>query len=96
MIKWFYEDRVDQRYPFQVYVNSFFAFLNARYYMQPNIDTAEFLRDGVYRPELRIRGFEDDKLQASKASTDMFKRTYKDQHPTCPSQAVTVCCFVVN
>jgi hypothetical protein len=62
--------------------------------MQPNTDTAEFLRDGVYRPELRIGESEDDKLK-SKAFTDVFKRSHDEGlHPTRPVQAVMVCSFV--
>ncbi|KAG1822494.1 uncharacterized protein BJ212DRAFT_1585310 [Suillus subaureus] len=53
----------------KLYVNSFLALLNARYYTQVNTDTSNSHplrnRHGVYRPELRVRP-SDDELQASR------------------------------
>ncbi|KAG0697040.1 hypothetical protein DFH29DRAFT_173641 [Suillus ampliporus] len=59
----------------KLYVNSFLALLNASYYLQPDtdtIDSSEFrMRHAVYRPELHVRGSQDEELQASRKN--MFK-----------------------
>ncbi|KAG0698366.1 hypothetical protein DFH29DRAFT_102304 [Suillus ampliporus] len=60
----------------KLYVNSFVALLNASYYLQPNPGTtnsSEFsMRHAVYRPELHVRGSQDEELQVSR------KNTFKD------------------
>jgi hypothetical protein len=74
---------------FQVYVNSFLALLNARYYGQVNTDSdnsyAFHHRHEVYRPELHAGTSQEEELQASR--NDMF------QHPDdelVPSRSVKV------
>ncbi|KAG1808926.1 uncharacterized protein BJ212DRAFT_1381520 [Suillus subaureus] len=52
----------------KLYVNSFIAFLNARYYMQANviINSPQFYeRHGVYHPELHISASQDEEFQKS-------------------------------
>ncbi|KAG1847291.1 hypothetical protein C8R48DRAFT_731786 [Suillus tomentosus] len=53
-----------------VYINSFLALLNARYYTQVNADTNNPYPfpnpHEVYRPDLHIRALEDEELQASR------------------------------
>jgi hypothetical protein len=65
----FSRDCADQRYvSFQVYANSFIAFLNARHYMQANatVDSPQFHdRQGVYRPELHIGASQHEESQKS-------------------------------
>ncbi|KIK39353.1 hypothetical protein CY34DRAFT_339326 [Suillus luteus UH-Slu-Lm8-n1] len=61
----------------KLYVNSFLALLNARYYGQVNTDSANSYafhhRHEVYRPELHAATSQEEELQASR--NDMF------QHP---------------
>lgn len=87
-----YEDRAEHGFfgPFQVYVNSFLALMNARYYMQPN-DTeptgiSEFR---ARRPSLHSssRGSGTENLQA--ARINMFKTRHDEE-----LQAVKVGGFV--
>jgi hypothetical protein len=65
----FSHDCADQWYiTFQVYVNSFIAFLNARYYMQANVivDSPQlYERHGVYHPELHVSASQDGEFQKS-------------------------------
>jgi hypothetical protein len=52
----------------KLYVNSFIAFLNARYYMQANVivDSPQFYeRHGVYHPELHVSASQDGEFQKS-------------------------------
>jgi hypothetical protein len=76
---------------FQVYVNSYIALLNARYYLQPKdsgaIDTLE-LRT---RPALRSRVSEAGNLQEPRKIVFKHPYDHDDQlHHTHPSQAVMV------
>ncbi|KAG1722710.1 hypothetical protein EDB19DRAFT_1645668, partial [Suillus lakei] len=54
----------------KLYVNSFMALMNARYYLQAdtnNVDSSEFrVRHGVYRPQLRVNVSQDEKPQTSR------------------------------
>ncbi|KAG1822493.1 uncharacterized protein BJ212DRAFT_806974 [Suillus subaureus] len=75
----------------KLYVNSYIALLNARYYSQPQADrmySSEYhIRHDVYRPKLHVRALQDEELQASQKS--MF--THPDDgmlHITRPVQAV--------
>ncbi|KAG1840179.1 hypothetical protein DFJ58DRAFT_811000 [Suillus subalutaceus] len=52
----------------KLYVNSFIAFLNARYYIQANaiVDSHQlYERHGVYHPELHISASQDEEFQKS-------------------------------
>ncbi|KAG1879080.1 hypothetical protein F4604DRAFT_552315 [Suillus subluteus] len=73
----------------KLYVNSFLALLNARYYTQVNSDTNNshpfHNRHGVYRPELHVRASEDE-LQASRK--DVLK--HPDDEDVHPSRFVKV------
>ncbi|KAG2071900.1 hypothetical protein BDR04DRAFT_1153902 [Suillus decipiens] len=57
----------------KLYVNSFLALLNARYYLQPatenNHSSEVHMRHGVYRPELNVIASQDEELQGSRKST---------------------------
>ena len=82
---------------FQVYVNSFLALLNVRYYPQANagtIDPESHTRHEVYHPELAAS--QDNDLQASRKN--MF--SYSDNevvHPTRPARTAMVgSCIVVE
>jgi hypothetical protein len=76
---------------FQVYVNSYFALLNARYYIQPNdsdaIDISEFR---AHRPPLHSRGLEAERLQESREN--VFNPYDHDDtlHATCLVQVAMV------
>ncbi|KAG1778179.1 hypothetical protein EV702DRAFT_1097905 [Suillus placidus] len=54
----------------KLYVNSFMALMNARYYLQADVGNMGSpdirVRHDVYRPELRINASQDDKLQTSR------------------------------
>ncbi|KAG2153050.1 uncharacterized protein EDB93DRAFT_1248967 [Suillus bovinus] len=55
----------------KVYINAYFALLNARHYTQVNTDSTHnpyplHNRPEVYRPELHIRNSEDEELQVSR------------------------------
>ncbi|KAG2088746.1 uncharacterized protein F5147DRAFT_43804 [Suillus discolor] len=71
-----------------VYINSFLALLNARYYTQVNTDTNNSYplhnRHEVYRPDLHIGASEDEELQASRK--DVFK--HPDDETVHPSLSV--------
>ncbi|KAG0695668.1 hypothetical protein DFH29DRAFT_1005251 [Suillus ampliporus] len=74
-----------------VYVNSFLALLNARYYVQPNADAtnsnASNIRHDVYRSNPHIRTLPDEDLQLSGKS--MFKHSDDElRYPTRPVQVV--------
>ncbi|KAG2339034.1 hypothetical protein BDR05DRAFT_968484 [Suillus weaverae] len=49
----------------KLYVNSFIALLNARYYMQANATVDSHERHGVYRPELHVSASQDEEFQKS-------------------------------
>ncbi|KAG2145833.1 hypothetical protein DEU56DRAFT_183417 [Suillus clintonianus] len=56
----------------KLYVNSYLALLNARYYVQANADTSNSYQfNNVYRPELHVMASQDEELQASRR--DIFK-----------------------
>jgi hypothetical protein len=61
----------------KLYVNSFLALLNARYYLQPAAETNHSsdvqMRHGIYRPELNVVASQDEEFQGSR------KNIYK--HP---------------
>jgi len=73
-----------------VYINSYIALLNARYYLQPNTDiTASpkpHIEFNIHNPELPIRALQDNKLQT------LGKRLFEEEmvHPTRHSQAIMV------
>lgn len=75
---------------FQVYINSFLALLNARYYTQVNADTNNPYPfpnpHEVYRPDLHIRALEDEELQVSRKN--VFK--HPDDEIVHPSRFVKV------
>ncbi|OAX32800.1 hypothetical protein K503DRAFT_869953 [Rhizopogon vinicolor AM-OR11-026] len=69
----------------KLYINSYLALLNARYYLQPNAGTIKSSEHGVYHPELS----QDGNFQTSPFRTNTFKHSNKDaSHPTRPIQAV--------
>jgi len=76
---------------FQVYINSFLALLNARYYLQGNastIDSRDFhIRHEVYRPELHIMASQGESLEVSKKTLHPDNEVI---HPTRPAQAALV------
>lgn len=59
----------------KLYVNSFFALLNARYYLQPAPENSHFsdvhMHHGIYRPELNVVASQDEEFQGSRKN--MFK-----------------------
>ncbi|KAG1879082.1 hypothetical protein F4604DRAFT_552325 [Suillus subluteus] len=69
----------------ELYVNSYLALLNARYYTEVNTDTNNsdtfHNRHGVYRPELHVRALDDEEeLQISRK--DVFKHLDDAVHPS--------------
>jgi len=76
--------------PFQVYINSYIALLNARYYLQPNTDVTAspkpHIEFNIHNLELPIRALQDNKLQTSGRSS--FEEKVAD--PTRPGQAFMV------
>ncbi|KAG1822497.1 uncharacterized protein BJ212DRAFT_807531 [Suillus subaureus] len=72
----------------KLYVNSFIALLNARYYTQVNTDTKKshpfHNRHGGYHPELHVRALDDEELQTSRK--DVFK--HPDDEAVHPSRSV--------
>ncbi|KAG1753173.1 hypothetical protein EDB19DRAFT_1902822 [Suillus lakei] len=64
----------------KLYVNSFLALLNARYYLQPPAETSGssgvHMRHGVYRPELNVMTSQDEEFQGSRKN--MFKNPGDD------------------
>ncbi|KAG2135081.1 hypothetical protein BD769DRAFT_1385679, partial [Suillus cothurnatus] len=66
-----------------LYVNSYIALLNARYYAPPHADT---MHHDVYRPRYHVRASQDEGPQASWKS--MFKHSDEVLHITRPGQAV--------
>jgi hypothetical protein len=85
------DDHADQR-PFQVYVNSYLALLNARYFLQPdNLDTADISGLRAHHPSPHNRESEDEKLQnLSKDVSRLPYDPYDPLYPTRPVQAVMV------
>lgn len=75
-----------------VYVNSFIALMNTRYYAQPNADamhSSEYhVRHDVYRPKLHIGASQDEDLKASQKS--MYNHPDEVSHIARPGQAVVV------
>ena len=63
--------------PFQVYVNSFFALLNARYYLQPDADANNsndlHFHQGMDQPEVHIMVSPNEELQASRMNISTVK-----------------------
>jgi hypothetical protein len=83
---------------FQVYINSFLALLNARYYLQHNkstINSAEYhTRHGAYRPEQHTDASDDENFQTSKSI--MFKHPNDgEMRPTQSVQAFMVGSFML-
>ncbi|KAG2352144.1 hypothetical protein BDR07DRAFT_1439264 [Suillus spraguei] len=69
----------------KLYVNSFLALMNARYYARANAGTDNFYLPnsyhGVYRPGIHTRALEDEELQASRK--DVFKYLHDESvHPS--------------
>jgi hypothetical protein len=86
------DDHADQR-PFQVYVNSYLALLNARYYLQPdNSDTADFLGLRAPHPLPYNKESEDEKLQ--NFCKDVSRLPYDQLYPARPVQAVMVSNYI--
>ncbi|OJA08322.1 hypothetical protein AZE42_10681 [Rhizopogon vesiculosus] len=58
--------------PFQVYINSYIALLNARYYLQPNSDVIDspkpYIPHNAHNQELPTRPMQADSMQASRKS----------------------------
>ncbi|KAG1762552.1 hypothetical protein EDD22DRAFT_567647 [Suillus occidentalis] len=67
----------------KLYVNSFMALMNARYYVQTDVPSVgpTKLRHEVYRPKLRINTLQEDKLQEDVSDNAVL-------HTTRPIQAV--------
>lgn len=85
--------------PFQVYVNSFLALLNARYYLQPSKDTNNpskyHIRRSLYRPELHVDESQDENFGGS--PINLKHPDEEALRPTRPVQAVMVgSCITVN
>jgi len=63
-----FKDRAVQ-WPFQVYVNSYLALLNARYYLQPNAHSIKSSKDNichaVYHPGLHVDVSQNENFQMS-------------------------------
>ncbi|KAG0695670.1 hypothetical protein DFH29DRAFT_257379 [Suillus ampliporus] len=74
----------------KLYVNSFLALLNARYYVEPNADDINYeesnIRHDVYCPNLHIRTSRDADLQLS--GKNMFKNL--DDEVRYPTRSVQV------
>ncbi|KAG1724667.1 hypothetical protein EDB19DRAFT_295117 [Suillus lakei] len=72
----------------KLYVNSYFALLNAPHYLQANVDTNNPYQfhnhHGVYRPELHIGASQDEELKASRK--DVF--SHLDDEMVHPSRSV--------
>ena len=85
---------------FQVYVNSFLAFLNARYYLHSDKDIVNsskyHVNRSVYRPELHVNVLEDRSSQTFR-STAVFKHLDEEVVDlTRPDQAAMVgSCIIV-
>ncbi|OAX37729.1 hypothetical protein K503DRAFT_857185 [Rhizopogon vinicolor AM-OR11-026] len=73
----------------KLYINSYIALLNARYYLQPNSDVMDspkpHIPHNANNPELPIRATQADDIQASRKI--LFE--LEVVHPTRPVQAVT-------
>jgi hypothetical protein len=97
MFKAMSDDHADQR-PFQVYVNSYLALLNARYFLQPgNLDTADISGLRAHRPSPHNRGSEEEKLQNSSKDVSRLPYDPYELYPTRPVQAVVVSnCITVD
>ncbi|KAJ8584413.1 hypothetical protein M405DRAFT_866254 [Rhizopogon salebrosus TDB-379] len=74
----------------KLYVNSYLALLNARYFLQPdNLDTADISGLRAHRPSLHNKEPEDEKLQdSSKDVSRLPYDPYDPLYPTRPVQAV--------
>ncbi|KAG1857996.1 hypothetical protein C8R48DRAFT_775453 [Suillus tomentosus] len=76
----------------KLYVNSFIALMNTRYYAQPNADamhSSEYhVRHDVYRPKLHIGASQDEDLKASQKS--MYSHPDEVSHIARPGQAVVL------
>jgi len=76
----------------KLYVNSFIALMNTRYYAQPNADamhSSEYhVRHDVYRPKLHIGASQDEDLQTSQKS--MYNHSDEVSHIARPGQAVVL------
>jgi hypothetical protein len=88
------DGRADQL-PFQVYINSYIALLNAPYYMQPKgsetVDISEFR---VNRPTLHSTS-ESDNPQETRKDGSRHPHGHDDQlHPTRPLHAVMVSSYI--
>ncbi|OAX32385.1 hypothetical protein K503DRAFT_615365 [Rhizopogon vinicolor AM-OR11-026] len=81
----------------KLYVNSYLALLNARYYLQPDTDTINpagyHIHRGAHHPELHVNVSQDET-----SSPNVFKRHDEEALcPTRPVQAVMVgICVTVN
>ncbi|KAG2071896.1 hypothetical protein BDR04DRAFT_478233 [Suillus decipiens] len=81
----------------KLYINSFLALLNARYYLQPvteiNHSSEVLVHHGIYRPELNIMASQDEEFQGSRRST--FKHPGDDDvieftHSATPHRPIEV------
>ena len=91
MSKTTYKDHADQ-WPFQVYVNSFLALLNAQYYLQPSDSgVADISKLRAHRPSPYHGESEAENVQGSQMN--VYKHPYDhdhELHATRPVQAVMV------
>ena len=84
---------------FQVYVNSYFALLNAPYYLQPSEpDAVNISTFHAHRPSLHTRESEAEEVQESRK--DVVKHSYgqdNEVYPARPVQVVMVSsCIIVD
>ncbi|OJA12493.1 hypothetical protein AZE42_08786 [Rhizopogon vesiculosus] len=74
----------------KLYINSYFALLNARYYLQPNSDIIDSLKPHIphnaHNLELPVHATQADNMQVSQKS--LFE--HEVVHPTRSVQAITV------
>ncbi|OJA10583.1 hypothetical protein AZE42_04642 [Rhizopogon vesiculosus] len=75
----------------KLYVNSYLALLNARYYLQPDdTEVAEISEFRAHRPSLHSRGLEVDELQESRKNVFKHPDGHDGLYPTRPAQDVIV------
>ncbi|KAG2150392.1 hypothetical protein DEU56DRAFT_880665 [Suillus clintonianus] len=81
----------------KLYVNSFFALLNARSFLQPTTDTNNnssevHMRHALYRPELNVKASQDEESQGSQGSRkNMFKHSDDEVMHITSSAMVSSC-----
>jgi len=74
----------------RLYINSYIALLNARYYLQPKVSgTVDTLELRIHRPALHSRGSEAGNLQEPRKIVSKHLYDHDDQLQHNPFQAVT-------